>query len=418
MKKQILLTAIIFIVLIGSLLLFYFFNEEQDVSIDDDEINSFEDCVKAGYPILESYPEQCYTADGKHFVRELSEEEKENLEDNSYKFFDPEYISSQEWKTRIISLDDKYPPKFSIVNGEIDCETKDDVFDKIKKRIIDERVYCIEEHSEGAAGSIYKEYAYSTIKEDFLITVSFLARYPQCPNYPEPQKSECEEERESFSFDNIVDKVAGNALNEHLKNYQEEAIINYLLTQKDFSWQNQENSHRFCSIENLDSQKELFPYYIWAYCGEYIIQDGQLKNLSGASLPAKIDYPNELSFYDLSRFSHEIPLDGAGWGESIKEIFPKEVQKEITDFRQEGRVKRIIEKNEDQAWVNILAWQAIKSAIEDCRVERVFQDHSRRVVATLKNGEELTAVEPKIDEVMLYVEQAIPQCGEISIATE
>jgi hypothetical protein len=31
-------------------------------------INSYADCVAAGYPILESYPEQCNTPDGKHFT--------------------------------------------------------------------------------------------------------------------------------------------------------------------------------------------------------------------------------------------------------------------------------------------------------------------------------------------------------------
>jgi hypothetical protein len=250
------------------------------------------------------------------------------------------------------------------------------------------------------------------------VSVSFVARYVQCYNYPEPRKTECEEERENFSFDNIVDKVANNALNESLKNHQEEAIINYLLTQKEVSWQTQENSHRFCSIENLAPQKELFPYYIWVYCGEYIIEDGQLKELSGASLPAKINYPNELSFYDLSRFSHEIPLDGADYGASIKEIFPEEVQREIADFRKEGRVKKIIEKNEDQAWVNILTWEAIKLAIEECRVEEAFQAHSRRVEVNLKNGEKLVAVEPKIDQIMLLAEEATPRCGEIIISTE
>lgn len=35
-------------------------------------ITSYEDCVKAGYPILESYPEQCKTPDGKTFTREIS----------------------------------------------------------------------------------------------------------------------------------------------------------------------------------------------------------------------------------------------------------------------------------------------------------------------------------------------------------
>lgn len=42
-------------------------------------INSFEDCAKAGYPVMESYPAQCNTPDGKHFVQQLSEEEKNNL---------------------------------------------------------------------------------------------------------------------------------------------------------------------------------------------------------------------------------------------------------------------------------------------------------------------------------------------------
>ncbi|MCF7910806.1 hypothetical protein K9L16_03980 [Candidatus Pacearchaeota archaeon] len=215
-----------------------------------------------------------------------------------------------------------------------------------------------------------------------------------------------------------MNKVSRYAFDESLKDHQERSIINYLLTQKDFSWQNHENSHRFCSIESLDPQKELFPCYIWIYCGEYIIEDGQLKNLSGASLPAKIDYPNELSFYSLNHFSHDIPLDGAYYGESVEEIFPKEAQEEIVNFRKEGRVKRIIEKNEDQAWVNILAWEAIKSAIKNCRVERIFQSHSRKVVANLKNGEEWVAVEPKIDQIISLATQAIPRCGEIIMSTE
>ncbi len=33
-------------------------------------IGSFEDCALAGYPIMESYPEQCRTPDGRTFVNE------------------------------------------------------------------------------------------------------------------------------------------------------------------------------------------------------------------------------------------------------------------------------------------------------------------------------------------------------------
>lgn len=35
------------------------------------EISSFEECAQAGYPIMETYPEQCRTSDGKTFVKEI-----------------------------------------------------------------------------------------------------------------------------------------------------------------------------------------------------------------------------------------------------------------------------------------------------------------------------------------------------------
>jgi len=35
---------------------------------DASSIDSFEDCAAAGNPVMESYPRQCRTADGKHFV--------------------------------------------------------------------------------------------------------------------------------------------------------------------------------------------------------------------------------------------------------------------------------------------------------------------------------------------------------------
>jgi hypothetical protein len=34
-------------------------------------INSFEDCKNAGYPIMETYPQQCRTPDGKNFVEDV-----------------------------------------------------------------------------------------------------------------------------------------------------------------------------------------------------------------------------------------------------------------------------------------------------------------------------------------------------------
>lgn len=35
------------------------------------KINSFDECVVAGYPVMESYPRQCKTSDGKIFVEQI-----------------------------------------------------------------------------------------------------------------------------------------------------------------------------------------------------------------------------------------------------------------------------------------------------------------------------------------------------------
>ena len=40
-------------------------------SIKNDNILSFEDCIKAGYPAMESHPRQCRTADGRLYVEEV-----------------------------------------------------------------------------------------------------------------------------------------------------------------------------------------------------------------------------------------------------------------------------------------------------------------------------------------------------------
>ncbi|NOZ76363.1 MAG: hypothetical protein GXO65_01500 [Euryarchaeota archaeon] len=34
-------------------------------------ITSFQECVQAGYPVMESYPRQCRTPDGRTFVEEV-----------------------------------------------------------------------------------------------------------------------------------------------------------------------------------------------------------------------------------------------------------------------------------------------------------------------------------------------------------
>ncbi|MDD4625444.1 MAG: hypothetical protein PHC82_03925 [Candidatus Pacebacteria bacterium] len=136
---------------------------------------------------------------------------------------------------------------------------------------------------------------------------------------------------------------------ENFKNpYMEKAIADYLLTQNDFSWKTEEGSYNFCTIKNLDPEKELFPLYIWAHCGEYVMAEGELENLSGSSGPLKIDYPNELSYYDLQKFSYEAPRDGSYYSEDIKKIFPEKLWDKIFNFNRTDIIKQNEAKAKDE----------------------------------------------------------------------
>jgi len=206
--------------------------------------------------------------------------------------------------------------------------------------------------------------------------------------------------------------------NEALSNFGndqvERAITNYLLTQKHFSWKTRDDSHNFCVVENLKPENELFPLYVWAYCGEYIIQDSELKTLSGSSGPRKIDYPNELSFYNLSKFSYEAPGDGSHYAEDIRRIFPEDIWQHVFDFDRENIIKRI----ESIAFANISSWALIKQAINNCEVESTWQTHSLEVSAKLKNGVILEAIEPSIDDIIIVAKEAQEKCGKIRMGTE
>lgn len=194
----------------------------------------------------------------------------------------------------------------------------------------------------------------------------------------------------------------------------EKAITNYLLTQKHFSWKTQDASFNFCAIENLKPKNEMFPLYIWAYCGEYILQDGKLKTLSGSSGPVKINYPNELSFYDLGKFSYEAPQDGSRYAQDIRKIFPEDAREKIFNYDR----KNIIKKAEDIALANISAWKLIIQAVNNCEAKEAFQAHSKDVTLELKTGEKLTAPEPHIDDIIKIIDEAEAKCGRIPIGTE
>jgi len=76
MKKY--LPAIITILIIATIIvaIFFVYKNKKPAAI----INNFDDCAEANNIILESYPEQCRTADGRTFTRNIGNElEKQDL---------------------------------------------------------------------------------------------------------------------------------------------------------------------------------------------------------------------------------------------------------------------------------------------------------------------------------------------------
>lgn len=111
---------------------------------------------------------------------------------------------------------DNWPPKFEFTKKEFTCTPTENKFGTgptTEQKLIQNRLYCITTSNEGAAGSTYTTYNYQTTKRktdgtpDISISTTFVLRFVQCDNYPEPKKTECKTERESFDIDKIIDTL-------------------------------------------------------------------------------------------------------------------------------------------------------------------------------------------------------------------
>lgn len=126
-----------------------------------------------------------------------------NNQDITFQY--PEELSAQ-----YVSFVD-WPPIIKTEAGTYSCKTTpqeaSSMSDITSQKIVNNRIYCVNIKNEGAAGSVYSSYIYTTIKNDKLMTVSFTLRYPNCNNYDNEQKNDCVNEREVFDIDSIIDEI-------------------------------------------------------------------------------------------------------------------------------------------------------------------------------------------------------------------
>lgn len=76
-SRQIVLSvAVALVALIGVVIWSNVFRQDEG-SIA--KVTSFEECVQAGHPVMESYPRQCKTPDGKTFVEQINSEQESGI---------------------------------------------------------------------------------------------------------------------------------------------------------------------------------------------------------------------------------------------------------------------------------------------------------------------------------------------------
>ena len=114
---------------------------------------------------------------------------------------DAKYIHTQNWPPEISVSAPGHPMTCPVTAPESSLPSR------ILRPTINGRVYCVRALSEGAAGTVYTDYSYSTVIDGRIVTLDFTLGFPQCGNYDDPQKSECENERETFDLDSLVDGI-------------------------------------------------------------------------------------------------------------------------------------------------------------------------------------------------------------------
>jgi len=103
--------------------------------------------------------------------------------------------------TTYITAQDR-PPTITTQTGKIDCPS-------LPLHTLADREYCVQTTSEGAAGSVYITYIYSTYlaDNDNTVSLTFTVQATQCANYDAQDMEACEQERETFDLDIIIDTI-------------------------------------------------------------------------------------------------------------------------------------------------------------------------------------------------------------------
>ncbi|EKD23762.1 MAG: hypothetical protein ACD_81C00186G0016 [uncultured bacterium] len=114
------------------------------------------------------------------------------------------YIRAVEWPPLLTTSRDP----FSCIEGGLETYRAG----KTEKKTVERRTYCVTKTSQETDGSVFTDYVYRTELADVVIAFTTTLQAVHCSNSVEPQKTECENERATFTLDDIMGRVMQSAL--------------------------------------------------------------------------------------------------------------------------------------------------------------------------------------------------------------
>lgn len=121
------------------------------------------------------------------------------------------------------------------------------------------------------------------------------------------------------------------------------AVKNFLVDKGDKESKKYEDSKTFVSmrvflLEEIEKDKK-YNLYAWVLEGKYYLEDDEIKQDSGFSIPHKFVVEKIDGVFKVT--DYKIPRDGSYYVKDIKDIFPRNVEKSILGVHNDGTVNRL-----------------------------------------------------------------------------
>ena len=122
------------------------------------------------------------------------------------------------------------------------------------------------------------------------------------------------------------------------------SIINYIVANGDNESKRYENEKTFASMKVylIEEKKAKTKFYVYSWVLEerHYLENNEIKESSGSSIPHKFTVEKINDKYVVT--DSKTPRDGSYYVKDMKNLFPKDVRKEMEKVHQDGTIKRLM----------------------------------------------------------------------------